>query len=395
MSKEIDAETKEDIAKLKNLVNSDLVNKKRNYGEIANLLSMDEETIKDLLVYYHSKNVTSKMSLNQFVNFMNNSILNDKKYAGNIDDNTRKNLSKMRAFIDKNTITKKRNSDKISSLFGLDKQMVDDLFTYYLLTGDIDYEITLHDFVNFITTDLLNNPQYSDSFTSPTMKEKIEMLLKFSDKENIDKEMDIDEMADFLGVDKDQIGIFFMQQSTFKPHVFIDTLLKFVPSTDPDYANYQMVKQIMDSAMNDQKYDYGEMSQFLAFPADTTKNIYCLMVSADLRLSPYEFVQFLLEHSGDDVLEKSLSKDVISDLTFVKQIMTSVIAEKKYTTNEMAKFLNVDKDTLDLVYSLYDSKKSPIKISYKDFITFLNDDVINDKKYKSSVSEKQKEKLNY
>ena len=74
VSESIDDNIKENMDLLENFATKDNVNQKRTASEIANILDMNESDANDLLIYYNSKNLDTKMSIKDFVNFMINEV---------------------------------------------------------------------------------------------------------------------------------------------------------------------------------------------------------------------------------------------------------------------------------------------------------------------------------
>ena len=49
---------------------------------------MNESDASKILIYYNSKNLDTKITIKDFVNFMLNDVANDKEYSSNLDSNT-------------------------------------------------------------------------------------------------------------------------------------------------------------------------------------------------------------------------------------------------------------------------------------------------------------------
>ena len=84
----------------------DNVNQKRTASEIANILDMNESDANDLLIYYNSKNLDTKMSIKDFVNFMINEVSVNPNYGSSVDANTLASLKQLQPFINTAAISK-------------------------------------------------------------------------------------------------------------------------------------------------------------------------------------------------------------------------------------------------------------------------------------------------
>ena len=204
VSDKIDAETKANIDRLSNFTNSTQINKKRTSTEIANILEINEEDVKDILIYYNSKNNDVKISLNDFIKFMNKDVLTNEKYASKVDNNAKNSLNTLSKFADVNTIQKKMTSKEMASLFGMSESTMKDLYTYYISVNEIDTKMTISEFSNFVLTDVLSNPDYASSFDEATIN-NIKMLATFSDINTINKNMNSKELVNLFGLDEQTI----------------------------------------------------------------------------------------------------------------------------------------------------------------------------------------------
>ena len=126
-------------------------------------------------------------------------------------------------------------------------------------------------------------------------------------------------------------------------------------------AELNLAKSIMDSTLNDTTYSYLELSETLGLDQTTTKSIYALSSSSNLKLTPLEFINFILNHQKDEALKSQLNVTTINKLKLLKNIINSVSNNTKYTSSELTKFLNLKNDNLALIYSLYD-----INVNKKD-----------------------------
>ena len=104
---------------LENFASKENVSKVRDSSEIASILGIGESEVNDLLILYNAKNINSKMTMADFVNFMLGTVVNNKTYASSIDNATIASLKQLQPFTDKNNINRqmnqKRNSKSIWS----------------------------------------------------------------------------------------------------------------------------------------------------------------------------------------------------------------------------------------------------------------------------------------
>ena len=157
-------ENKHDIERLKYFTYNDEINKLRTKRELSEIFNIDEDKVELLLVYYNSKQDNNiKLTLNEFVNFINNQILNS-KYEEYLDEESKKDLEELSKYINASDINRKMNSNELANYFSIDKSLVDKLYTYYLINSDINIKLSIKEFVNFTLTTVLNDSTYSKYF---------------------------------------------------------------------------------------------------------------------------------------------------------------------------------------------------------------------------------------
>ena len=194
--KYIDDNIKENMDLLENFATKDNVNQKRTASEIANILDMNESDANDLLIYYNSKHLDTKMSIKDFVNFMINEVSVDPNYGSSVDANTLASLKQLQPFINTNTINKQMTSNEIANTFGIDKSLVDQLFLFYRTTQDSKSTMTINEFAN-VALNMSNKDAYKDMFDESTIK-SLNMLSTLSSEQIITNELDVSSMKTSL-----------------------------------------------------------------------------------------------------------------------------------------------------------------------------------------------------
>ena len=483
----IDKETKANIDRLVNFINSESINKKRTASEIAKILEIDEKNVKDILIYYNSKNNNIKIRLNDFIKFMNKDVLTDEKYASKVDKTAKNSLNKLSEFTDINTIQKQMTSKEMAKLFEMPETTMNDLYTYYISVNEINTKMTISEFSNFVLTDVLSNTDYANSFNEETVK-NIKMLQTFSNIDIINKSMDSKELSNLFGLEEEiieqlmilkymnidngttttisefvenvtyiktnthyldniDISIFTGIDNTIlsNPTKYTATELSKVLNMDTNkmyniYAlidllnantsNWKMtpnelvtlilknsdnesiknsldentiiklnlLSNIMTSTINKTSHSYKELAKFIGIDETITKNIYTLYTSKNsiTKLTPQQFVEFVLQHKNDNSLSSSLDANIVNELNLLKTVMNGVVNNKKYSSKELGNLLGMDTSDLDLLYGLYSSKyvNTNQKISIKELVDFILNDVVKNPEYSSNFDNETKSNLN-
>ncbi len=541
VSDKIDDETRTNINRLENFITENEINKKRTATEISQILEMDEDKIKDILIYYCAKNGNIKIGVDDFIQFINKDVLTNQKYASKIDKASIENLNKIAKFTNKTQNQTKMTSEQMANLFGMDKNSIDDLYKYYISINEIDTKMTLSEFANFVQSNALannDNIQLLSTFsntniikTEKNIKElsdlfgidqdtttkilllkymnmdnentltitefiegikalkqntnyldnvdtsQIEQLATFTDKKLITTPMDKAHLsAIFNNIQKGIVENIYMMAgledtATMTPQQFIKLIINKAPDTNNNqikqlekimdetisgnetkYTATQLAKQlnmkanqiyqiyalidmlngktnswksspyefanliiknnkdeatqtkinlllnIMNSSLNNTKYSYNELANFISMDSNTVKNVYTLYTSniTNVKLTPQEFVNFVLTHKTDKILAQKLSANVITNLQLVQNVMNGVMNNKKYTNTEISNLFHIDKEKTELLYGLYNTKYVNVNqsISLREFIDFLLNDVVTNKEYSNNFDKEKIQKLN-
>lgn len=417
ISEKLDNGTRKDIDRLGNFTNANSINQKRTASEIANILEIDESQIKDILIYYNSKNNDLKLSLNEFIHFMNQDVLTNPNYAKSVDVNSRENLNTLSKFTNKNTITKKMTSKEMANLFGMPEATMNSLYTYYISVNEIESKMTINEFSNFVLTDVLTNSQYANLFDEATVNQ-IKMLATFSDKGIITKNMNATELSNLFGIDENLIKQLLLLKYSNIENVQNDTnswqmtpneLVQFIIANSENEAiknnmdaatmeKLQLLAKVMNSSINNQAYSYQELATLIGTDSNTIKNIYTLYVSqkTNTKLTPQEFVNFVLNHKNDATLASSINASTTNQLKLVQTVMKGTINNTKYSNTELSNLLGIQADNLNLLYGLYQTKYiSPNQtISLRELVSFLINDVMKNPDYASNFDTDTSSKLN-
>ena len=394
-SEQIDSDLVAEIENLENFTTTENIYKERTAEEIAEIFDLDEETVEDLLIYYNSKNVTNTMTVTQFVNFINNDVLTDSTYSESIDDETKESLETLSNFVNKSTINTKMTYKQIANLFDIDEDLVEQLFTYYATTCDIDITLTIHEFSEFILEDVAESSEYADLLDASTL-ESIELLYNISDTSFIETEITASNMAKVFDIDEDVVSLVYLLKYSETDNGTAMSLLEFIQtveylSENTSYLDGVDVSQILaleeyaSQSGDSSKYTSSQISSMLGIEEESVNQIYALSDyingnTSNWKLTPYEFVEIIIENYSNEDIAENLTDDMKSQITLCKTVMDSSKSNKEYTYSQMANLIGIDKSTVKSIYALKYSEETTIKMTPVNFVKFIlnhqNDDVL-------------------
>lgn len=403
-------DVKNNMTLLENFASKENVSKVRDSSEIASILGIGESEVNDLLILYNAKNINSKMTIADFVNFMLGTVVNNKTYASSIDNTTIASLKQLQPFTNKNNINRQMNQSEIASLFGFDEKTVNDLFLFARASGNSTTTMTINEFAT-IALSLKDNPSLSSMFNEE-MVNKLTVLKTLSDTSNINKKYDSTTISNMLSkmgltnLDSNTVSLLYfynyylnnsnsstkLSLNTFVNEVLMDNnISSLLPASVNIYKPYLVKfsnKNFITTSLN--KIDmYNELKNY-GFSEEQINTIYMsiyktlnpnasneeIITDTSLTLTPYKVISVALNSmQPTDTMYANLKLLVsIMDLSYNETY--NVVPT--YTYQELASYLanissDITKETVGLGYSYYDYKttQSSKKMSIKELVNFV------------------------
>lgn len=114
-----------------------------------------------------------------------------------------------------NTLGKEYSSKELAEKMAEMSEAVDldpsllDIIYYDYYAGDKTGSITVSNFINFIVNDVMTNKAYADKFDAD-IKDNMNTMKKLASADNLTKQMNIEEIAGFFGMEEENISQLFM-----------------------------------------------------------------------------------------------------------------------------------------------------------------------------------------
>lgn len=390
VSESIDDNIKENMDLLENFATKDNVNQKRTANEIANILDMNESDANDLLIYYNSKHLDTKMSIKDFVNFMINEVRVDPNYGSSVDANTLASLKQLQPFINTNTINKQMTSNEIANTFGIDKSLVDQLFLFYRTTQDSKSTMTINEFAN-VALNMSNQDAYKDMFDESTIK-SLNMLSTLSSEQIITNELDVSSMKTSLNnlglsLDDNTMSLLYIYYTGYNTNSkltlngFANVALNMAEQDAyKSYFSEDTKKSLQTIVTLNSYYDtvLPNANLYSMFGIDTetgAKLNYAITgdLSGSYSMTPLQFVNTLLQTPE---ITSELNSNQISQLSTALYVMSNITTT--YSVDELTNALQENKTIVSVVYGVYDYQNGNLKnISVRNLINFLYENKSN------------------
>ncbi len=351
---------------------SNTINEKLTYDKLNDKLNdlgsdvtVDDYLLRIIYYDYYSKNKNPRITFNDFVKFIEEEAYNNPKTDAEIDDDIKKDIIRLKNFISKDEINKKRTSSEIASILEIDKSKIDDLFIYYRSKNN-NQKMTLSQFANFMNNDVLTSKKYSKRVDSAS-RTKLGTLTKFVNKKSIGKKMTPSEMANLFGLDVDSVKELYqyyilkndidlkMSISEFSNFVLNDVL------TDKNYAdafdnetvqNIYLLNTFSNKKLITKESNSKELQELFGIKEDEIKQILLLKNLNTKNDKKYSLMEFI---GGVNLVQSKTNYLDGFDTSSLENLLKSnpLLASDptKRTVEEMAQLLGIDK--VEDMYKLY------------------------------------------
>ncbi len=182
------AMTPEDLEKLTMghaIVNGTVAGTSYSPEELAKILNMDSAQLRQLYLLYISEHGDTsgwKVSIQNFVSFIESDVLTNKAFSSQFDSKTAEMLKGVNALIDAAVSDKAYSASQLASLFGtlsdqIDGNTMDLLCLYYSSTKESNqnWTLTIEEMFNFVSNDMLNDPKFSTMIDSETRQRVLDI----------------------------------------------------------------------------------------------------------------------------------------------------------------------------------------------------------------------------
>ncbi len=128
------------------------------------------------LVYYHYYDGQTKpLTMSDFLQFLSNDILNNDTFADAISPEMREQADMLGQFSSKEALQTQRTAAELAAMFDIDETMINTVLRLYH-GGDVSGKtMTLVQFADFLSNDLLADPMFADSFDDETKGQLVYM----------------------------------------------------------------------------------------------------------------------------------------------------------------------------------------------------------------------------
>lgn len=339
--------------------------------ELADFFDMDAETIEKLLLYYYTQNGNvdaGTMTLPTFVAFILDDVANNPDYSSLFDKATLAQVEKLKTFTDVAAVTTPVSYEKIADMLGMDADTVKLLFVYYQ-AAEGGYEpgaMTLPVFVNFLQTDVMNQPMFSSYFDEET-KAQIGALTSYTDKGALQARHTSGEISSMLGMDlsvTETIFSLYYAQDVSDKTMTLSQFSEFLTGTilaNPLFADsfdgeakvqLRQMNSVVTLAVSGQAFTPEQMAGVLGIEESLIAQLYYLYLSETDAAFAEEAVSMTMPLPDFlEMVKSQASGEQSGQLAQMEQLIATASSGVKLSAAELAGITGMEESAIQMIFT--------------------------------------------
>ena len=416
----MDANTLAQVEQMKAFTDPALINKPLSYTELAELMGMEAEQVKLLYVYEQSQDSAyrpTSMAMGDFVTYLAGQAANP-LFASQMGADAASQMKLLGQFSTKAGIEQQRTSTGMAALFGMEKSMLDPIYTMYRVSHvRLNNTMSAKEFVDYAVTDLSRNPLFQSQFNEETTK-PLAMLNGMMDAVLAGGRYTYTQVANLMDMDAAMIKLVFAMRESGNRE--IDRKLSpleavtFLTENSAALggmggggtaAQLKMAQGLMQGTLENKTYTPAELSALMGMEQAAMEPLFLLYQSkygdtSGWKLAPQPFVDFLADEAlANEEVAGQMDKDAAAMLGTAKALTDAVVSGKAYTSKEMEELMGgfgggMDANSIDLLYMFHASTQHSNpewKLSIEQLLDFLSNDMVNDPRFSAMMSPEMKD----
>ncbi|MDR2087840.1 MAG: MMPL family transporter [Clostridiales Family XIII bacterium] len=209
-----DADTLDRLETLQTYTDKAEMTKSRSYLDTASVIEMDEDQAELLYVYYFAKDpnyAPSRISLDEFIDFMQNDVAKNPMFASYIDDDAIEQMDVLEEFADKTALRERLSFRQLAGKLGMEEEEAEMIGVYRRMENKSHSpeKMTLREFIAFMRTEVADNPMFS-SYIDADALEQMDMLAELTSKKTLGARLPLSTLANMLGIEKQALEMVYM-----------------------------------------------------------------------------------------------------------------------------------------------------------------------------------------
>ncbi len=384
----IDSEAKDQLDDMAKFTDRGALTTKKSAKGLADFFGMKKSQAAQLLLYYQIKNGKhgDKMTLPDFISFLVDDVASDPEYGKMIKKFQKKQLRSLQPFTDEETVSSERIYEEAAQILGMNAAQMRLIYINHYAKAGVPSQKTIAETAAALQA-MAKDPVLSAQFGGSDTAQLIAGLQQIGQMDPAP--YDIGAMTGALAgygmpLDAGTLSVIYaysdLSQDPSLHMVSVQDLVAFMLEDETISASLpatqikqlSMLKTIIDTSVEGKKLSAKKMGSILGMKSSAVNQIYLLHQykegrTGSWKLTPQQFINFLVNKVLTDKSMRSRIGGSASDLKFAQKLIGSVVAGKQYTYTGMADFFadysgdaadsaDFDAGSLSLLYTLYGSR---------------------------------------
>ncbi len=341
-------------------LNQDSLTRKYNYQEMASFLNLNAEDTYNLYLYYSSINYQdTKLTINEFVNFIISNVSKNENYTSFFPEELLKKLVQIEKLSNKDLVEKNMSREELSAILNMDKKTIEKILLLKNNNISSTSNMTLKEFFKVIENNAstLNIDQTSFKTILPFINNENEINTEAISKDGL-KGIFKSELVELV-----YSNLHLEEDKKLTPKEFTELVINnFENVLDEDsLENIKFINTIINSSINNTLYNSNEVSLLLNIDNSKTNLIYLLsdIENGLIKDSPKEIVNFLISNKDNPLINSSLDKETLEKLQIAFSIIENASFDFDYA--QMSKTIGIDSSLTKNIYALYNTINLKLK----------------------------------
>ncbi len=382
-----------ELEPLTKYLDKNLLTEKKTEQELSTILGIDESSMHSLYLYYLTQTERKeKILLPKFMSFLTDVVLKDNTYSASLSEEEKQNIILLKEYTNKEKIKKPIQEDEMALFLHQNKEEIHKAYLGYFLSHDHGESYSWKEIYMGIQgleqAGVLDDTSFQEwQGLFETHPELLQDETKYQARE----------IQSFLQRDgNDVLTLYTMMEEasgesknwTVSPYELVSYLNEVSPN-----ETIQKVYFMMSSTLSKTSYSYQEIANIFQMDEGMTKNIYALYLlnEGNVKTTLKEFLNFLSINLDGETLKNEMNETQKLSIRLLNEVVNGVLENKSYAVIELSNLFNVSTSQIQLLISKYDIdvKNANVQVSYKDFVTFLLNDVDS-----NEITNEKRQKLN-
>jgi predicted RND superfamily exporter protein len=406
---QFDAEQKQQIIALNSIVSVAASRRELSAPELAACLGMDESFVSQLLMMrFQAADPTGlTMPLAEFNAFMVDSVLPDPQFAPYFDDADAQQAMSLNQITATAASGQSLTAGELGAFLGMDETQVQQLFVLYFGGAAKDRTMSQEQFVNYLLSDVLTNPDYAANF-DPDTQAQLTTLQNIMTAAKSGEKLNSQKLAELLGMDGSDAKILMTMNApaaetaawSVSPQAIVNFLIDnsaVLGSAmgQSELNDLKTAQKLINGTVSGAEYTETELAALLDMGVSDINGLYLLYTSeygnsSGWKLSIQRFVDFVIS----DVLNNAdfadeFDADTANDLRSAQTLIGAVVGEREYSANDMVALLGGLSDELDggmielmyLYHAAQQGSDPAWTLSIRTLFDYLSSDIVNDTRF--------------